>query len=155
MLNLQASEVRRFWRVAWQHQEIAEFLITSAAPARESTFAAAAIYLGGYAAECGLKAVLLSAVPSARHTQVVQDDLVSLGHNLAGILDCLRYKHGVVLPREVTDPIRTRVLPIWDVRHRYYPGKRLAQDAVALLRATEGLLAWMIPQPPPSKSKMT
>lgn len=142
MLNTRAREVNRFWRVALQHLEVSEFLVRQTRLARDSYQAAAAIYLGGYSVECGLKALWLSQCPERQHGSY-GEKLKELGHNLPGIIGSMRTRFGLVLPQEVFELMRRRIIPMWDVNARYRPGKRRSSDAVEFLAAVRRLLDWM------------
>ena len=77
-----SSEARRFYRCALQRYEEARVL-------RKADLTTGAVYLGGYAIECALKALILDAVPRAKRT----DTLSSFRGNLAHDYEWLRYKY--------------------------------------------------------------
>src|SRR5437016_4451926 len=107
MLNLRAKEVRRFWRAAQQHYVVALRLAEfGAAEIVRSAEAYHAVYMGGYAVECGLKALYLGRVPQRRHAAEIEGRLTDLGHNLAGLAESIATRFGVVMPRDVLGNFR-------------------------------------------------
>lgn len=73
-----SPNVRRFLRANLRRQDEASFLLN------EGNYSTAAVYLGGYAVECALKALILAGEPSARHATTLASfrepkDIVLIG----------------------------------------------------------------------------
>lgn len=98
-----------------------------------------AIYLGGYAVECMLKALLLANVPASRHASLMQSFRGRMGHDLDELKKELA-RRNVHLPLQVTrDFIRVRT---WSTRWRYHPGKIKLREAEAFLSAVVTIIQW-------------
>jgi hypothetical protein len=144
MLNLLFPEVRRFARAARQHYDVAVGLIAVQVQSGggASIEAYHAVYIGGYAVECALKALYLSRVQKARHRLVIEEKLKDLAHNLDGCCDSLRESFDVVMPLSLRTAFRTEVLPAWRVDMRYVPGRKQVADARRFLAVVRDILAW-------------
>jgi hypothetical protein len=109
---------------------------------RSSIEAYHAVYIGGYAVECTLKAVYLSRVDKGRHPAVIEGKFKGLGHNLDGCCDSLRELFGNDMPPPLRKVFRTLVLTEWRVDMRYMPGRKLLDDARYFLGVVEDILTW-------------
>jgi len=144
MLDLRSKEVKRFWHAARQHYEVARTLAEFGGDkAFRSVGAYHAVYIGGYAVECGLKALYLSRVPVPRQAAEIDGRLKDLGHNLIGLSESIATRFGVAMPRDVRVRFRERVAPGWDVTMRYYAGQRSRRDAEEFLGAVKAVLDWI------------
>lgn len=142
MLQLGWAEVKRFHGAAWKHQEAAEFLLRACSPAASSTRAAEAIYLGGYAAECILKALLLSRIRPKRHPLLLREYLTDIRHDLEKLkarLEALRKP--VLLPQQEVRHLRL-IRRMWSSRMRYDSLPRKTEDAQQFTNAVNQLLAY-------------
>ena len=123
-----SRNVRRYIRVAERRLEDAEFLHGGGRVRRRQT---GAVYLAGYAVECGLKALLLSRSPAGAQPA----DLYS--HSLLSLRDgCERA--GVNL--NAGDRRRIRRLAHWDTQLRYDLGDTDPSEAAAFLKDAAVLL---------------
>lgn len=98
-----------------------------------------AVYIGGYAVECALKAVLLARTPRAKHQKVKDTFRGQSGHNF----DWLRAQllaRGVTLPVEVSRNLGK--VDWWSTDLRYQPSQIDADKAVAFLKAAEVVVQW-------------
>jgi len=98
-------------------------------------------YLGGYVAECALKALILHRTPVSQRAKVFEE--ISEGrkcHNLEYLTSVLR-KTKCVLPVEVTQQLR-RMLQ-WTTDWRYEVKWVSFEDATAFLEAAEEMQAWV------------
>lgn len=82
MLELNWKLVRRFYNAMMQHLDGARFLVDGCIPFSASLRAAESIYLGGYAVECGLKAMLFSRIRERRHQDLLREVIEQIGHDL-------------------------------------------------------------------------
>ena len=123
------TEVTRYRRAAERRLEDARFL---AGGVRERQ--TGAVYLAGYAAECGLKALLLSVTREADQP----DSIYS--HSLLALRDACR-RAGVNLPRE--EDRRINDLADWDTTLRYNPGDTDPRDAADFLGKAAALLQFI------------
>ena len=127
------KNVNRFLRAAEERLEDAHALTAAGRHA-------GAIYLGGYAVECGLKALLLANVPS-RFEMETQDsfrgaaahDFLGLRHRCEGV--------GVNFPPHLARNLRS--VREWDVADRYNPAGATAARAAEFLAAAAAILNWV------------
>jgi hypothetical protein len=144
MLNLNLAEVRRFWRAATQHLRVARRLAGFGnQQILWSEEAFHAIYIGGYAVECGLKALYLSRMPVRRHRATVEKRFRELGHNLEGLYHSLNSQFGTKMTPDVLRQFRTYILATWSVGNRYNPGQARRRMAIEFLDAVETVLTWI------------
>ncbi|MFO0968602.1 MAG: HEPN domain-containing protein [Gemmataceae bacterium] len=144
MLELRWAQVKRFRDVAWKHFEAAQYLLRGCSPRSASTRAAEAIYLGGYAAECILKARLLSRVRPKRHSRLLEQFKSRFRHDLEAQREALqRGKKPVHLPEEEMRSFR-RIRRTWSSTLRYDPGMKKTEDAEVLLESVFALLQWVL-----------
>lgn len=126
------DEVRRFSDVAKQRYDDAQFLL-----GHRNT---AAIYLGGYAVECILKALWLSRVPPRQRAKVIESFRGERGHDLEWLKVQYKKRGG-----ENFSPAIARAfgrVRSWGTHLRYKPGTAKVRDAKAFLRAVEEMIAW-------------
>ena len=88
---------------------------------------AGAVYLAGYAAECGLKALLLSAVPTAREREVIDSFRGAAAHNLYALRARYANERGPDFPPEAARAFGE--VADWAVRLRYDPRRAAAREA--------------------------
>src|SRR2546429_495690 len=144
MLDLRAKEVRRFWRAALQHLRVARRLAEFGNDrVLQSEEAYHAVYVGGDAIECGLKALYLSRTGSARHEKLIDSTLKEIGHNLDGLYHSINSQFGITMPADVRNLFRTCITRIWFVGQRYAPGQRRRRDVNEFLDAVEEVLDWI------------
>lgn len=124
-----------FYRVAAQRLPEARWIFDQS----DGTFTTVAVYIGGYAVECALKAVLLARTPRARHQTVKETFRGQLAHNFDWLREQLR-KRGVRLPVEVSENLGK--VDWWRTDLRYQPGQIDADEAEAFLDAAEVVVQW-------------
>jgi hypothetical protein len=125
---------RDFQRVAGQRLTTAETL-----PRQELTLDAQ--YIGGYAIECSLKALILHRTPDADKPETLK--LISSGskmHRPDVLLGELREKLGVLLPLELAKRMR-RV--DWTTSLHYETGRRDTGETVGFLKTVKAIYDWV------------
>lgn len=80
-----SREVRRFQRAAQQRLAEAQFLL-------EHNYTTAAVYLGGYAVECALKALILSSEPVTKHRDTLLSFRGTRGHSFDWLIRKLAHR---------------------------------------------------------------
>ena len=91
-----------------------------------------AVYLGGYVAECGLKAMLLAAVPRYGEGEVLASFRGAAAHSLYRLRGRYLNSRGAQFPAEVQRDFA--VLADWTVDLRYNRSHVSGADAKAFLR---------------------
>ncbi len=126
---------KRFYRVAAQRLPEARWVLT----ASDGAYTTLAVYVGGYAVECALKAVLLARTPKTRHARVKDDFRGKVGHNFdslrAHLVAC-----GVTIPVEVSRQLAK--VNWWTTDLRYEPSRLNFATAEAFLSAAEVVVEW-------------
>jgi len=82
IFNLGWPTVRAYFNAMIQHHQAASLLLRECPFPSSTLLAAEVIYVGGYAVECGLKAVLFSKVRLRRHKQLAIEVKKRIGHDL-------------------------------------------------------------------------
>ena len=90
-----------------------------------------AIYLAGYAVECLMKALLLSAIPRAERAAAVASFKGAAGHDLELLRRRYALAGGAWLPREIADAFNG--VSEWGTVLRYSPAATPAAQAGAFL----------------------
>lgn len=135
-MALPSKNVSRFIRAADQRLGDASFLLASGQSARTT----GAVYLAGYAVECALKALILSAVPTKAESQVLEGFRGGRAHDFDHLVRWYESVGGSSLPAAVQ--MDFILVNTWDVAWRYNPGQSDAEDAADFLRAAGRVLAW-------------
>lgn len=126
-------EVARFLRVADDRLTDAEVLFAG----QRTT---AALYLGGYAAECALKAVLLVNTPRSQYAKLLESFRGHAGHDLERLRRTLS-QLGVSPPRRLRMAFIR--LGSWTTDVRYRPGQIRPTTARAVRDAALDVLHWV------------
>ena len=126
-------EVRRFWRVAQERYDDAEFLIGEER-------ARAAVYIGGYCVECSLKALIVAATPEARIADAVEGWKRGGGHDLEGLMRQYVRASGLSIPRDVQRHLMR--VNGWRVEMRYDSGGTQPAHATDFLQSTRAIMDW-------------
>jgi len=126
-------DARLFYRCALQRFEEAQIL-------RKSEKTTGAMYLAGYAVECMLKALLLSATPESRTSETIKSFRGGHGHSFDWLRDQYLGKGGARFPPVVNECFA--LLNEWSVEWRYDPGVQSAADSDDFLDAVNAVLAW-------------
>src|SRR5262245_233415 len=119
MADPKGKEVRRFMRAAAQHLADAAILRNAGSPS------SGAMYLAGYAVECGLKAVLLANVTARTQSKMLQSFHGTKAHDYDWLTLQLR-RRNVHLSAAVADALSK--VDSWSVELRYSPGDRKTQE---------------------------
>jgi HEPN domain-containing protein len=133
MANPHAREVRRFLRVALQYLGDAQLLFAHGSQTN------GAVYLAGYAVECGLKALLLANIILAKQKQTVESFRGSKGHEIEWLKHQL-VRNKVHIAREVADQL-SRVSS-WSVNLRYEAGGKGKKETENFLAAAKAVVQW-------------
>jgi len=129
-------DARRFYRLAYQRLEEARLLLEVLE--RPAT----AIYLAGYAIECGLKSLLLASTPVSSRRQRASELRGSRGHDLAWLRERVVREAGVApLPDKVASDLV--FVSSWSTDLRYEPGPGSRGEAERFVAATERIVAWI------------
>jgi HEPN domain-containing protein len=123
---------RLFLRAAIQRFDEARFLVGN-------SYTKAAVYLGGYAVECALKALLLAHTPRKRHRETKATFRGNRAHNYEWLKDRLK-KAGASVPSVVVQQLA--LVNWWSTDLRYEPGKLDLRRANEFLDSTEKILVW-------------
>ena len=127
-------EVRRFHRVALQRFEDSEILLDGG----RNT---GAIYLAGYAVECALKAIPLSATPLSQIPDLAKSFRGGRGHDLEWLKEqYLRAGRPGFPPALARNFARVNS---WKTDIRYKPGPSLVRDAEEFIGAVGLILGWV------------
>ena len=141
MVNMAFRHAALFVRAADMHREASRTLLGECPLHSSSRLATVATYLGGYVAECALKAVLISRYPERDHTRVVDEVLKGrIGHNLE-FLKVELAGRGVNWPSRQTTLLK-RVRSGWSSEMRYDPRNRSTEEARRVIEAADGLYQW-------------
>lgn len=127
------KEARRFYLVAGQRWEDAEFLL-------ESDRTTAAVYLAGYCVECMLKALILSQAPAAETATILASFRGAGAHNYDWLRFTYRDYGGAELPKEILEAFR--IVSDWGTELRYEPGRMKDAVAEAFLAAVRAIRTW-------------
>lgn len=127
----------RFRRAAWQRLEAGQFLGGNV----QGAFGLDAIYLGGYAIECALKAMLLANTPDKKKADVYQAFASGKeGHNLETLKRELEAARCRISPEILRDLVATRY---WTTEMRYETRLVARDDVAAFLKSTRKIVDWM------------
>jgi len=127
-------EVERFSRIALQRLEDARLLNERCGRGT------AAVYLAGYAVECGLKALLLSSSPPQKHLEVVESFRGKNGHNFESLRARYERQGGPVPPRGIAKALA--FVNLWTTDLRYHAGMTPPAEAGKFLEAVELIIDW-------------
>ena len=126
-------EARRYYRAAQQRLEDGQLILT------KLKRPAAAIYLTGYAVECILKALLLSATPVSSRVESLREFRGAAGHDLAGLSEKLGAR-GVRMPPGTARALN--YVTSWSVSLRYEPGPGNPEAAKRFIESARAVMDW-------------
>jgi len=137
------ARVRLFLRAAAAHEEAARLLLSRCSPNAASTLCGEVIYLSGYVAECGLKAVLLNWIPDSRHEKTMASFKTpkGVGHDLEKLRNAI-IRAGCQVPTTTTSQVRL-LAASWFTGMRYEGRRYSYEDAERLCEAGRGVLDWV------------
>jgi HEPN domain-containing protein len=127
-----SATARRFLRAAEQRFKEAQFLL-------EAEFGTGAVYVGGYAVECALKALLLSSEPARRNTETLESFRGSIAHDFNWLRQGLTLRK-VQMPAGVSEALGGVLW--WSTDLRYDPAEIDLKPARAFIKSCEEVLAW-------------
>jgi hypothetical protein len=133
MTYSKATEVRRFRSVAIQRFEEAQL-------PNKYDRRTAAVYLAGYAVECSLKALLLSASTDSQLRGLMTSFRGRVGHDFEWLKAKYIKGGGAKFPPEIAKAF-TVVSP-WTTELRYKAGDTPPREADLFLRSAEEIIAW-------------
>jgi HEPN domain-containing protein len=134
MLKLDTSEANRFYKVAVQMSDHAEFLLEGGRPW-------VAIYLAGYAVECILKAYILDKTPSGDHKNVISVfKKAGHGHDFDWLKEQYSNAGGPPFPPAIEEQFSN--VSSWSPEFRYEPGMIDPGDAEAFVASVLGIIRW-------------
>jgi hypothetical protein len=128
--------VAQFRRAAWQRLEEATFLL------ERGSYFTASVYLGGYAVECILKALILANDPPSVDPEVTVKESVAAGakSHKTDYLKAQLQRRQVSIPSRVN----TCLLQVnwWETDLRYSVKRLSRQSAMAFLDTTREIVQW-------------
>ena len=127
------KEPRRFVRAAGQRLKEARFLL-------QHEYNTAAVYLGGYAVECMLKALILASEPEAHHAKTMTSFRGGRGHDFDWLrlqLDKRRVTISAPMLKFLAD------VDVWTTNLRYDPSSHGRRNALTFLAAAEEVTRWV------------
>lgn len=127
-------DARRFYRLAYQRLEEGRLLL------EELERPATAIYLAGYAVECGLKALVIDATPRSQRDRMIGRLRGARGHDVDWLRGLAR-EAGLTPPTGVTSDLV--FVSSWSTDLRYEPGLGDRRDAERFVAATNRIVAWI------------
>jgi HEPN domain-containing protein len=126
-------DARRYYRVAYQRLEDGALMLEKLDRPKP------AIYLSGYASECILKALLITATPLRERPEIVRSFRGAIAHDLQWLRERLR-ACGVFAPMIVAKELA--YVATWSVDLRYEPGAGDRDDAQRFIASTRSVLEW-------------
>jgi HEPN domain-containing protein len=128
------SSSRDFLKAAGQRLTTAQFLLAN------SGYTLDAMYIGGYALECALKALILEKTPPAeksdRLTRITSGAVMHRYDVLAGMLKDM----GTVFPSDLARRLRKSN---WSPELRYQTGRLDPGETRAFLKTVEAIYQWV------------
>jgi len=128
-----SPDARLFYRCAFQRQEDAEILLR----ADRTT---GAVYLAGYAVECILKALILSALAPAARRATLESFRGARAHDYEWLRTQYLENGGARFPRETTRAFT--LVNDWSTDLRYSPRTLRADEAEGFLAAAGQIIDW-------------
>lgn len=143
MLALQFSMVNAFARAGLMHRDAAKLLLRGCPQNGFSTLATEVIYLSGYVAECGLKALLVTHTPPRHHEAMLNrfKNPREIGHNLERLIDELE-RRNVRIPEKILAMTR-RIRRQWSPQLRYSADRRATKIARSTFADADGFNRWV------------
>ena len=130
------KDIRKFQRAARQRMEAAWLL-------REHGYNLEAVYLSGYAVECGLKALILKRTPPNRFESVLKllTKAGAKGHDFQYLVEILRKSPiSCSIPKDVAKAVRG--VDVWSTDLRYEVAQVQATFAERFMAHCESIMQW-------------
>lgn len=126
-----SKEASRYWRCAHQRLDEAKVLLNAG-------YTTGAVYLTGYSVEFLLKTLLLMAVPSRVHVEMVKSFRGAKAHDFEWLLNCYREQGGARFPPEIAR--KFTLVNRWSTDLRFEPKQEKRSYAEAFINAVEAIL---------------
>ena len=135
--GLAGDAAKAFWRAATQRRDTAAYLLAS----ESSDKYLDAVYLGGYAAECALKSLILKRTPKSKRPAVLEE-LTSgaRAHNLDVLSGFLRAA-GCSIPRDIRQYL-VSLSEEWRTDLRYVGALISRKEAEQFLKRVDAVCKW-------------
>jgi HEPN domain-containing protein len=131
------KDIRKFQRAARQRIEAASLL-------KENGYNLEAVYLSGYAIECGLKALIFRRTPTGRFETVLRmlTKAGAKGHDFQYLLEILtRRPISCSVPRGIANAFKN--VRLWSTDLRYEVAQIQTDIAALFIGNCESILQWM------------
>jgi HEPN domain-containing protein len=128
-----SKDARLFYRCAFQRFEESQVLF-------RADFTTGAVYLAGYAVECILKALILSAVTHKKADSVLQSFRGQRAHDYQWLRSLCFPTGGARFPTDVKHCFT--LVDRWSTEMRYSPLVLKIEDADSFLKAADVILRW-------------
>jgi hypothetical protein len=122
---------KEFHRCARERLEEAKVLL-------QHRYPTGAVYLAGYAVECGLKALILNRVPRAKHEEIVANFRGARSHDFEWLRRFYRRLGAPMFPQEVNAMFL--IVDDWSTNLRYSATRVSTVDCRRFVAATRELL---------------
>lgn len=128
-----APEARRFYQVARQRYEDAQYLL-------EAERTTGAIYLAGYGIECMLKALVLSILARWKRVELLASFRGSRAHDFDWLMSRYFRNGGQEPPNVVAEALS--LAKSWTVEIRYEAKTASETEATEFMEAAEKVMSW-------------
>ena len=130
------NDARKFWRLAKQR-------LTEAKQVLQIQLWALAEYVGGYAVECSLKALVLGVTPENERPKAGEATIEWMKTEFGHELDNLRRHLSARGARMPSDVAREFLfVATWNPQQRYEPGPGDPKRAERFIRAADSVVKW-------------
>lgn len=129
-----SKHVRQFWRAAAARLEEAVLL-------RQHGYTLAAVYLAGYAVECGLKALVLTLTVQHEQPERIKQFKGVKAHDFGWLLSLYRLGGGPSAPPNVVGSFTD--LGVWATDLRYVSTTEYDGDVDEFFAAVETVTGWL------------
>jgi HEPN domain-containing protein len=127
------KDANLFYRCAIQRLDDALFLL-------KGERATASVYLAGYAVECILKSLILSASSPGARTGILASFKGAKAHDFEWLRQQYLEGRGASIPFAVAQSFQR--VASWSTDMRYQPGSTNFREAVTFIEAAQRILAW-------------
>jgi hypothetical protein len=128
-----STNARIYYRCAFQRYEEAEVLF-------RADYTTGAVYLAGYAIECILKTLILTAVPAATQPEMLKSFRGNRAHEYEWLRTQYLMNGGARFPGEITQHFT--LVNDWSTDLCYTPRFIRADDAEAFLALAVAIIKW-------------
>ena len=128
-----SHEARLYYRCAFQRHEDAQILL-------HADHTTGAVYLAGYAVECTLKALILSAMTPHDRDVMLRSFRGAKAHDYEWLRDRYLFNGGARFPRHVTEAFT--LVNDWSTDLRYLPRTLKDEEASDYLSSAAIIMQW-------------